>query len=46
MKGRPVTGEEFEQMLEATPLIVGKQSAASWQFACEFSGRAGFASVI
>ncbi len=30
MKGRPITGEEFERMLEATPAVVGKRSADSW----------------
>ncbi|MEZ6064057.1 MAG: hypothetical protein R3C19_27240, partial [Planctomycetaceae bacterium] len=33
MKGRPVTGEEFERMLEAVPDVVGKESAPSWIFA-------------
>jgi integrase len=33
MKGRPITGEEFERMLAATPLVVGKGSAESWLFA-------------
>ena len=42
MKGRPVTGEEFERMLEATPLIVGKQSAASWQFSLRVLWESGF----
>ena len=42
MKGRPVTGEEFERMLESTPLIVGKQSAESWQFALRVLWESGF----
>ncbi|MFV0445159.1 MAG: hypothetical protein ACK5Q5_16405, partial [Planctomycetaceae bacterium] len=33
MKGRPVTGEEFERMLQAVPTVVGRQSAASWEWA-------------
>jgi integrase len=33
MKGRPITTEEFERMLAVTPTVVGKSSAASWQFA-------------
>jgi len=33
MKGRPITGEEFERMLAATSLVVGKGSAESWLFA-------------
>lgn len=32
MKGRPIEPEEFETMLEATPAVVGKESAASWKF--------------
>jgi integrase len=32
MKGRPVTGEEFERMLAAVPDVVGPQSAASWEW--------------
>ena len=32
MKGRPIDPEEFEAMLEATPAVVGKESAASWKF--------------
>jgi integrase len=31
MKGRPITTEEFERMLEATPKVVGTEAAASWQ---------------
>lgn len=33
MKGRPITGEEFERMLASAPKVVGRQSAPSWQFA-------------
>ena len=33
MKGRPITGEEFERLLDATPEVVGELSAPSWQFA-------------
>jgi len=33
MKGRPITGEEFDRMLDACPKIVGQASAPSWQFA-------------
>jgi integrase len=32
MKGRPITGEEFDRLVAATPLIVGKGSAESWVF--------------
>ena len=31
MKGRPITGEEFERMLDATPKVVGDDRAESWQ---------------
>jgi integrase len=30
MKGRPITGEEFERMLSAVPAVVGEQAAPSW----------------
>ena len=30
MKGRPITGEEFDRMLDAVPKVVGQQVAASW----------------
>jgi integrase len=32
MKGRPITGEEFDRLLKAVPKIVGKGSAPSWVF--------------
>lgn len=32
MRGRPVTPEEFEQMLAATAQVVGAEAAPSWQF--------------
>ena len=35
MKGRPITQEEFERMLEATTDIVGENAAASWRFYLE-----------
>ena len=31
MKGRPITGEEFERMLEAVPGVVGDQAAPAWR---------------
>ncbi len=31
MKGRPITMEEFERMLEATPKVVGDKAADSWK---------------
>lgn len=42
MKGRPITGEEFERMLTATPAVVGQQSAPSWQFALHILWESGF----
>lgn len=42
MKGRPITGEEFERMLESTPMVVGAESAASWQFALRVLWESGF----
>src|SRR5690606_24786864 len=30
-KGRPITGEEFERLLDATPNVVGKLCAPSWK---------------
>lgn len=32
MKGRPITLEEFERMLDATDSVVGDQAAESWRF--------------
>lgn len=32
MKGRPITVDEFDRMLEATPLVVGERSADSWVY--------------
>ena len=32
MKGRPISGEEFDRMIEATPAAVGKEAAPSWIF--------------
>jgi integrase len=31
MKGRPITTEEFERLLDVTPAIVGTEAAPSWQ---------------
>ncbi len=42
MKGRPVTGEEFDRMLQATPSVVGKEEAESWQFALKVLWFSGF----
>lgn len=32
MKGRPISGEEFDRMIAATPAVVGKDAAPSWTF--------------
>jgi len=32
MKGRPISGEEFDRMIAATPAVVGKAASASWTF--------------
>jgi integrase len=42
MKGRPITGEEFERMLAATPKVVGDGPAASWRFALQILWESGF----
>ena len=42
MKGRPITGEEFDRMIEATPRVVGKNEAPSWQFALRVLWYSGF----
>jgi integrase len=42
MKGRPITGEEFERMLEVVPKVVGTGPAASWRFALMLLWESGF----
>lgn len=42
MKGRPISGEEFDRMLAATPKVVGVQEAESWQFALRVLWYSGF----
>ncbi|TWT29183.1 site-specific tyrosine recombinase XerC [Posidoniimonas corsicana] len=32
MKGRPITGEEFDRMIAAVPKVVGENAAESWKF--------------
>jgi len=32
MRGRPITGEEFDRMIEATPKVVENAAAESWKF--------------
>ena len=43
---RPITGEEFDRMIEATPRVVGKNEAPSWRFALRVLWYAGFGWVI
>ena len=31
MKGRPITGEEFDRLLASVPKVVGEEAAPSWQ---------------
>jgi integrase len=42
MRGRPIATEEFERMLEATPLVVGDGAAASWRFTLKVLWESGF----
>ncbi|WP_437192703.1 hypothetical protein [Planctomicrobium sp. SH527] len=42
MKGRPVTGEEFDRMLDVTPRVVGETAAADWQFVLRVLWESGF----
>lgn len=42
MKGRPITGEEFERLLDATPAVVGPEYAAEWQLALSLLWESGF----
>ncbi|MCY2994788.1 MAG: tyrosine-type recombinase/integrase [Planctomycetota bacterium] len=42
MRGRPITGEEFDRMLAVVPKIVGDGPAASWQFLLNVLWESGF----
>ncbi len=42
MKGRPVTADEFERMLESTPDVVGASVAESWRFTLRVLWESGF----
>ena len=44
MRGRPITGEEFDRMLGAVPKIVGDGPAEHWRFALKILWESGFAS--
>lgn len=42
MKGRPVTSEEFEKMLEVTPEVVGEKPSESWRFVLQIIWESAF----
>lgn len=42
MRGRPITGEEFDHMLEAVPETVGDRSSASWKQVLDVLWESGF----
>jgi len=42
MKGRPITEEEFQKLLEVTKSVVGEDSAPSWIFAMMVLWESGF----
>jgi len=42
MRGRPITGEEFERMLQAVPKVVGEGPANGWRFALRILWETGF----
>ena len=42
MKGRPVAEQEFGTMLKAVPSVVGKRSAASWEYVLQILWESAF----
>lgn len=42
MKGRPITADEFERMLESCSAVVGERAAESWKFALGILWESGF----
>ena len=42
MRGRPITAEEFQLMLDSTPIVVGKDCADSWRFVLQLIWESGF----
>jgi len=42
MKGRPITDEELDRMLEMTPEVVGDRSAASWKYVLQILWESAF----
>ena len=42
MRGRPITADEFQRMLDATPEVVGDRAAPTWQFTLKLIWESGF----
>ncbi|MCA9171987.1 MAG: hypothetical protein KDB23_30180, partial [Planctomycetales bacterium] len=42
MRGRPISDDEFQRLIEATPIVVGTEGAASWQFTLKLIWESGF----
>jgi integrase len=42
MRGRPITGEEFDRMLASVPKVVGESATASWSFLLRVLWESGF----
>ncbi len=42
MKGRPISEEEFEEMIDATPAVVGEMAAVPWRFILRVLWESGF----
>jgi len=42
MRGRPITGEEFDRLLETVPKVVGERLAAEWCFTLKILWETGF----
>jgi integrase len=42
MRGRPITADEFQRMLDATPEVVGDRATPSWEFTLKVIWESGF----
>src|SRR5690606_33546145 len=42
MKGRPITGEEFDRMIAVTPVVVSVEAAPQWEFTLRVLWESGF----
>ncbi len=42
MRGRPITGEEFDRIINTVPKVVGNQSTDSWRFLLRVLWETGF----